>query len=211
MRDARAPDSLEAAGKASGLARLQKRFSASLLIAPRAVCVAIRSAWKAGRRLASAKARDAAPARNRSGSRSSSGAVVAAQGRGSIQPAAKAPGMKLPIRARPPCSVVNAKRPVARSRWTARRTIGTPAASSSRAKSRRRRAPWREKAAATASGRSTRSISCRIATANAYRRPAEIGYARPAGSRRRRTASDARATVGTSTQLSCATTPEKAI
>ena len=69
--------------------------------------------------------------------------------------------------ARPPCAETRLKRPVASPLWTQRPSNGRPAAKA-QAASRRARRPYRPSAtatpaAATASGRSTISISWRTA------------------------------------------------
>ena len=119
---------------------------------------------------------------------------------------------RAPSTARPPCSVVTAKRPVAACRCAARSRSGIAAAAPSRTVRAKPRPSRRGRpAAASAGSSSTTSISWRIAVAAAIRRPAAIGYPSQPRSRRTRAARQASATTGTRTQLSWATTPEKKI
>ena len=79
---------------------------------------------------------------------------------GSIHPGLDAPGATVPRSARGPCSVVSAKRPVARRRCSARARSGSPALieSSRRFRPNRRRGRT-PNAAATTGGKRTRAIS----------------------------------------------------
>ncbi len=171
----------------------------------------MRAAWKPGRRLASwsAMRRDSRCIRGQS--ETISGSTAATKATGSAHALLVAPGTYEPSTAKPECSVVNAKRPVAACRCAARRSSGRPAASTPTAIRRGVRPAGAAKpAAASSRGNSTTSISCRIATAVAYSKPAATGADRSLR-RRERTARQASATVGSSTQLSCASTPDKTI